>query len=342
MNQAEPNVELSVVVPFFNERDTLARLHEQLVESLAAAGQIEYELILVDDGSTDDSLDQARALGRRDPRVTVVQLRGNFGKSAALSAGFERARGRLVLTLDADLQDDPNEIPRFLAKLAEGYDLVSGWKRKRRDPWHKVIPSRIFNFVVRRSTGLALHDVNCGFKAYRREVLDEIHVYGELHRFVPVLAHWRRFRIGEIEVAHRARRFGRSKYGASRFFRGLMDLLTVTFLMRYHKKPSHFFGKLGVLAGLVGFAICGFMSVRWFQGYKIGHRPLLALGILLLLVGVQFFATGLIAELLTNTAGTRQKEYSVARVFEGRRTASEQQAESSSVEAQPATGKKQA
>ncbi|MFQ6048795.1 MAG: glycosyltransferase family 2 protein [Phycisphaerae bacterium] len=312
-------VEISLVVPFFNERATIRPLYDRIVQALAAADQQGWELILVDDGSTDGSLAEARRLVEADPRVTVVQLRGNFGKSAALAAGFEQARGKVVLTLDADLQDDPAEIPRFLAKLAEGYDLVSGWKRRRRDPWPRVLASRIFNLVVRGTTGVRLHDVNCGFKAYRREVLDEINVYGELHRFLPVLAQWRRFRIAEIEVAHAPRRFGRSKYGVSRMFRGLVDLLTVTFLMRYHKKPSHFFAKLGLAFGLAGFVICCFMTVRWFQGYKIGDRPLLSLGILLLVVGVQFFATGLIAELLTHIAARREHEYSIANVFTARR-----------------------
>ncbi len=314
-----PALATSVVVPMYNESSSIQELYEQLVPALTSAGCEPFELILVDDGSRDDSFARARELAERDPRVVCVRLRGNFGKAAALSAGFELARGRIIFTLDADLQDDPAEIPRFLAKLEEGYDLISGWKRVRYDPWHKVLPSRVFNYIVRKVTGLALHDVNCGFKAYRCEVIREIDVYGELHRFIPVLAHWRRFRVGEIEVGHRARKYGHSKYGVSRFFRGLMDLMTVTFLLRYSKKPSHFFGKLGVIFFGAGFVICAYLSFLWLMtalGYmheKIGDRPLLSLGVLLLVMGVQFFATGLIAELVTVT-DRRQREYSIAQV----------------------------
>lgn len=323
-------LDVSAVIPCHNEAESLEVLYERLQPQLAGVGDGAYEILIVDDGSTDATLAVARRLAERDPRVTVIALRGNFGKAAALSAGFERARGRFVLTLDADLQDDPVEIPRFLAKLEEGLDLVSGWKRKRHDPWHKVLPSRVFNSVVNWATGIRLHDVNCGFKAYRREILDEIHIYGEMHRFIPVLAHWRRFRVGEIEVNHHPRRFGVSKYGVSRFFRGLMDLFTVAFLMRYRKKPSHFFGKLGIVTGTAGFLICCYMTYLRLIGERIGDRPLLALGILLLVVGTQFFATGLIAELITVTSDVRAREYSIREVIQfaggvtAKRSASEQ------------------
>ncbi|HEV8247303.1 MAG TPA: glycosyltransferase family 2 protein, partial [Polyangiaceae bacterium] len=233
--------------------------------------------------------------------VKVVQLQGNFGKSAALAAGFACTNGRVVFTLDADLQDDPKEIPRFLAKLDEGYDLVSGYKRQRNDPFGKVFPSRVFNWMVRRATGIRLHDVNCGFKAYRDVVLRNVRVYGELHRFMPVLAHWKRFRIAEIEVEHHARKFGYSKFGGGRFFRGMMDLMTVTFLLRYERRPAHFFGALGTFTTLVGLVLGAYLTALKIMGQAIGHRPLLILAVLLIVVGVQTLATGLIAELLAHS-----------------------------------------
>jgi glycosyltransferase involved in cell wall biosynthesis len=248
------------------------------------------------------------------PNISLLQLQGNFGKSAALAAGFEHARGRVVFTLDADLQDDPKEIPRFLAKLDEGFDLVSGYKRKRHDPITKVFPSRVFNWMVRTLTDITLHDVNCGFKAYRLAVLQNVRVYGEMHRFVPVLAKWKRFRIAEIEVEHHSRQFGVSKFGGGRFFRGLMDLLTVTFLLRYERRPAHFFGALGTMLAFVGLCINGYLTVLWVLGESIGHRPLLILGVLLMVVGVQFTATGLIAELMVHI-GSAQKPYVLRRIL---------------------------
>src|SRR5690606_35363082 len=233
---------LSFVIPFLNEEATVQELFRQISATVRALPDApSFEVIFVDDGSTDESAARVEELAASHPEVILLQLRGNFGKSAALAAGFERARGEIVFTMDADLQDDPKEIPRFLAKLEEGYDVVSGFKQKRHDPWHKVIPSRIFNGMVRKLTGIPLRDVNCGFKAYRAEVVRSVRLYGEMHRFVPVLAHWRRFRIAELVVEHHPRRFGVSKFGAGRFYRGLMDLLTVTFLLKFDRKPLHFF-----------------------------------------------------------------------------------------------------
>jgi glycosyltransferase involved in cell wall biosynthesis len=209
----------------------------------------------------------------------------------------------VVFTLDADLQDDPKEIPRFLEALAGGLDVVSGYKQTRHDPWHKVLPSRVFNWMVRRLTGVPLHDINCGFKCYRAEVLRDVRVYGELHRFIPALAAWNRFRVGEIVVEHHPRRFGVSKFGVGRFFRGLMDLLTVTFLSKYDRKPLHFFGWLGAAAFLAGLVICGYLTAVKFSGQSIGQRPLLTLGVLLIVIGVQILATGLLAELIVHVAG---------------------------------------
>ena len=297
---------LSFVIPFMNEEATLEELFDRIRDAVAPTlTQSEsFEVIFIDDGSTDGSVAVAERLVKAHAQVSLLELQGNFGKSAALAAGFTRARGRIVFTLDADLQDDPKEIPRFLAKLDEGFDLVSGYKQKRNDPISKVLPSRVFNWLVRVATGVKLHDVNCGFKAYRDVVLKNVRLYGELHRFVPVLAHWKRFRIGEIPVEHHARKFGHSKFGGGRFFRGLMDLLTVVFLLRYGRRPAHFFGALGSVTLAVGIALFSYLCVIWLQGQSIGHRPLLILAVLLIVVGVQILATGLIAELIVHLART--------------------------------------
>lgn len=300
---SHPSIALSFVIPFLNEEKTLRELYQRIadaVKPVLAAGD-EFEVVFVDDGSTDGSVPEVKQLVAEHANVRLVELQGNFGKSAALAAGFGLARGRIVFTLDADLQDDPKEIPRFLQKLDEGFDVVSGFKQKRNDPFTKVVPSRVFNWMVRRSTGIRLRDVNCGFKAYRRAVLENVRLYGELHRFVPVLAHWKRFRVGEIVVEHHARVHGVSKFGGGRFFRGLMDLLTVVFLMKYERRPAHFFGAIGTLTLLAGIGVCVYLAVLKAMGEAIGHRPLLSLGVLLVVVGVQILATGLIAELMVHT-----------------------------------------
>jgi len=294
---------ISFVIPFMDEEPTLGELCERIEAAMGPVGG-PFEVIFVDDGSRDGGARRVAELAAARPGVVrLIELRGNFGKSAALAAGFQHAAGDVVFTLDADLQDDPQEIPRFLAALDDGLDVVSGHKQTRHDPWHKVIPSRVFNWLVRRMTGVPLHDINCGFKCYRAEVLRDVRVYGELHRFIPALAAWNRYRVGEIPVEHHPRRHGVSKYGARRFFRGLMDLLTVTFLLTYDRKPLHFFGWLGGLAFLAGLAICGYLSAVWFGGQSIGGRPLLTLGVLLLVIGVQILATGLLAELIVHVQG---------------------------------------
>ena len=306
--------EISFVIPFKDEEPTLVELCERIAAATQPTGR-SFEVIFVDDGSRDGGAARAAELAARHPgTVRLIELRGNFGKSAALAAGFERATGDVVFTLDADLQDDPKEIPRFLEALDGGLDVVSGYKQTRHDPWHKVLPSRVFNWMVRRLTGVPLHDINCGFKCYRAEVLRDVRVYGELHRFIPALAAWNRFRVGEIVVEHHPRRFGVSKFGVGRFFRGLMDLLTVTFLSKYDRKPLHFFGWLGAAAFLAGLAICGYLTAVKFSGQSIGQRPLLTLGVLLIVIGVQILATGLLAELIVHVAGD-------ARPYRVRRTA---------------------
>lgn len=309
---------LSFVIPFLNEEATLQELYRRIAETVAGLSEPHrFEVIFVDDGSTDGSVAKVEELARSHPEITLIELRGNFGKSAALAAGFERARGEIVFTMDADLQDDPKEIPRFLAKLEEGYDVVSGFKKKRHDPWHKVIPSRIFNGMVRKLSGVPLRDVNCGFKAYRGEVVRSVRLYGEMHRFVPVLAHWRRFRIAELVVEHHPRRFGVSKFGVSRFYRGLMDLLTVVFLLKFDRKPMHFFGLPGLSSVVAGLGICGYLTALWVLGEPIGGRPLLILGVLLLVVGVQILATGLIAELLVHLGTKDEAPFEIRRILQG-------------------------
>ncbi len=314
---------LSFVVPFMDEEATLRELADridQAARECLSPGE-SYELWFVDDGSRDASVRVAEQLVNERPEVHLLELQGNFGKSAALAAGFSEARGEFIFTLDADLQDDPKEIPRFLAKLDEGYDLVSGYKEKRNDPITKVLPSRVFNAMVRQLTGVRLHDVNCGFKAYRAVVLRNLRLYGEMHRFVPVLAHWKRFKIGEIVVEHHARKFGKSKFGGGRFFRGLMDLLTVFFLLKYERRPAHFFGAVGAFILMAGMAVLAYLSVLWTLGESIGRRPLLILGVMGVVVGVQILATGLIAELIVHL-GAAQAPYVVRRRLQHGVTAS--------------------
>ena len=290
---------ISVVVPVHDEERTVALLFDELQAALEPLDQ-PWEAVFVDDGSTDGSFAALTRLHNAKDNVRVVRLRRNFGKAAALAAGFTQARGDIVVTIDADLQDDPAEIPRLLAKLDEGFDLVSGWKAHRRDALSRRALSRIFNWVTSRVSGLRLHDMNCGLKAYRAEVVKELRLYGELHRFIPVLAHYRGHRIAELPVNHRPREHGRSRYGVERYLRGFLDLLTVSFIGRYRHRPLHLFGGLGLGLGALGFAILVYLTVLKIGGHAIGERPLLTLGVLLLVVGLQFFSLGLISELITS------------------------------------------
>jgi dolichol-phosphate mannosyltransferase len=302
---------ISVVVPVYDEELTLAPLYEELAAALEPLER-SWEAVFVDDGSSDGTFAALTRLHAAHENVRVVRLRRNFGKAVALAAGFAQAHGDVVVTIDADLQDDPGEIPRLLAKLDEGFDLVSGWKTKRRDPWLRRALSRLFNVVTSRISGLRLHDLNCGLKAYRADVLRGLRIYGELHRFLPVLAHYRGFRVAELPVNHRPRTHGRSRYGPERYLRGFLDLLTVTFIGRYRHRPLHLFGALGLLLGTVGFAVLVYLTVLKATGEPIGHRPLLLMGVLLVVVGLQFFSLGLLSEMVTSQheerASTRELE----------------------------------
>jgi glycosyltransferase involved in cell wall biosynthesis len=297
--QTEASVDLSVIIPILNERDNLSELYQQLTMVLSHLNRT-YEIIFVDDGSTDGSLDLCRKLTAMSPQVILVELRRNFGKATALQVGFQVARGEAIITMDGDLQDDVKEIPHFLDALEEGLDLVSGWKQNRQDPLSKTLPSRLFNVATSFLTGIPLRDFNCGFKAYRREVIKSLNLYGELHRYIPVLAHAKGFRVGEIPVYHHPRRHGTSKYSFERFFRGAFDLLTTLFLCGFQRRPLHLFGLVGLVFLLVGVSIDAHLAFLWITGLAyIGNRPLLMLGTLLIIVGIQILIFGLLAELIT-------------------------------------------
>lgn len=298
LDQEEHTLRISVVLPVYNEVSNLRPLCSALI-SVLECRYGDYELIYVDDGSTDGSAVVLNELGAENEHVKVLSLRRNVGKSLALATGFSKARGEIIMTLDGDLQDDPEEIPRFIETLEQGYDLVSGWRKTRHDKWHKTLLSRIFNYVTCKVSGVALHDFNCGFKAYRREIFEDLRLYGHFHRFVPVLAAWRGYRVGEIEVLHHPRARGESKYGVGRILHGFLDLLTIVFLTRFDKRPLHFLGGVGFLTTFLGCAINGYLAVLWVLGDRpIGTRPLFFLGILLIIVGIQFVFFGLLAEFM--------------------------------------------
>lgn len=288
---------ISVIVPFLNEEGSLKELYLRLVKEL---GQNKFEIIFVNDGSTDASQKIIAEIVNKDSRVRLINFRRNKGKSAALTAGFRKSEGDLVITMDADLQDQPEEIDKLITKLKEGFDLVSGWKKERNDPAIFVYFSRIFNWIIRKTTKVNLHDINCGFKIFRKEVVENLDLYGDLYRFIPVLAAKEGFRVGEIEVIHSLRKYGKSKYDISKFYRGFFDLLTVLFVINFKSKPFRFFGGIGLLFFLTGITTCAYLTIIWFQGQSIGRRPLLILGILLIITGIQLFTSGLLAELIVS------------------------------------------
>lgn len=300
---------ISVVIPLLNEEESLRELAARLESVLRDLAPNSYQVLFIDDGSTDTSYQVLQELHTQNARFQAIRFRRNYGKSAALAVGFARAEGDIVITMDADLQDDPQELPALCAKLDEGYDLVSGWKKKRYDPWHKTMPSKLFNAVTSKMSGIRLHDFNCGLKAYRKEVVKALTIYGDMHRYIPALAHWEGFRVTEIAVQHHPRKFGVSKFGAKRFITGFLDLLTVLFTTKYIKRPLHLFGTIGALLLLLGIGIESTLTAEWFLGMTyFSNRPIVLLGILLIIVGVQLISMGLLGELLVknSSAGTAQ------------------------------------
>ena len=310
MSEVPPRPDLSVVVPVYDEAESLPTLAGEIREALTG---LTFEVVLVDDGSRDTSWAVISRLQREDDRFRGVRFRRNYGKSAALAAGFARARGRFVATLDADLQDDPAELPRMVALLEGGADLVSGWKVQRRDPWEKRLPSKFFNWVTRVASGIPLHDFNSGIKAYRAEVVQSVRVYGELHRYIPLLAKWEGYtRIEEHAVNHRPRVHGRTKFGIERYLRGFLDLVTVSFITRFARRPMVFFGGVGTIGFVAGFLMLAYLTVvKVVYGEPIGGRPLLIFGVLLILLGAQSFLAGLLGEMIVRPEVERVERYDV-------------------------------
>lgn len=302
---------ISIVVPFFNEEESIQELYERIVKAVSLSAG--YEIIFVDDGSSDTSSKIVENLHAMDKNVRLISFRKNFGKSMALGAGFEFSHGDIVITMDADLQDQPEEIPLFIEKIHSGFDLVSGWKYPRHDSWHFVFASKLFNRFVSILFGLRIHDVNCGFKAYKADVVKSLDVYGELHRFLPVIAHQKGFRVTEIKIQHARRKYGKSKYGVWKFFYGLIDMITVLLLTKYVQKPAHFFGTTGILFFVSGFALSLYLTIRWFMGHGIASRPLFFLGILLIIVSIQLISLGLLGEILVSK--DRNKMYKIKKIL---------------------------
>jgi len=312
-------VEYSLVIPVYNEEESLQALYKE-IDDVAKSLEAKIELIFVDDGSSDSSWSIIETLAKEDSRVRGVRFRRNFGKAAALDVGFKTATLPIVMTLDADLQDDPREIPDFLRLIDSGLDVVSGWKKQRHDPWHKVLPSRVFNWLVSTLTGVKLHDHNCGMKCYRREIFDEITLYGELHRFIPVLAAARGYKIGEKVVQHRPRKFGKSKYGLNRFIKGFLDLLSVKFVTGYGQRPQHLLGTFGLTSFFIGAITLSWMALHWvlaripflaLEEYHLSGRPAVIYSVALMLLGAQLLSVGVVAELLVSYQNRKGREYSI-------------------------------
>lgn len=309
-NKNNRHVKISVVVPLLNEEESLKELSKKLAIHLKDSAGEDWEVIFIDDGSTDKSFEILKEINNSDKRFKAVRFRRNYGKAAALSVGFGKARGNVIITMDADLQDDPAEIKNLVGKLKEGYDLVSGWKKKRYDPFSKTFPSKIFNWMVSVATGIRLHDFNCGLKGYRKEAAKSLNLYGEMHRFTPALAFHDGFRVAEIVVQHHPRKFGSSKFGPYRMVKGFLDLITVTFLTRFMKRPMHFFGAVGILLVLIGLGLDIYLTIEWLIGETyLTNRPLLFLGIALIIVGVQSISMGLIGEMMVKNS--EKKNYSI-------------------------------
>jgi glycosyltransferase involved in cell wall biosynthesis len=310
-------MKISVVIPVYNEEGSVKPLHRRVTKELKRITS-SYEIIFVDDGSTDRTLKRMRKLAEDDDRITIITFYRNFGKANALNAGFRHARGDIVFTMDGDLQDDPSEFRNFIDKMDKGYDLVTGWKFHRKDPLGKRIPSKFFNYLIKKMTGVNVHDSNCGFKAYRKEVLEQIDVYGEFHRYLPIIANWRGFRVGEIKVKHHKRTHGRSKYGLERLFKGLMDLMTISFLTKYGRSPLYFFGSLSAFLFIISLiatawavvdAVMGITGVEWAFGLG---------SIMFLLTSILIFSFGMISEMLLQTVGHANMTKNHYRILKGK------------------------
>ena len=307
-------MKLSIVIPVYNEVESLAKLHQEIVQNIETP---EYEVIYIDDGSTDGSSEKIQELSLANQRIKLIQFYRNYGKSAALSEGFKQADGDYVITMDADLQDDPAEIKNLINKLEEGFDLVSGWKKNRKDPISKRLPSKLFNFITRLFTSVKIHDFNCGLKIYRKSVIKTLDIYGGRHRYIPALAGQKKFIVSEIIVNHRAREFGNTKYGSRRLFHGFFDLISVLFLSRYIQSPLYFFGQLGLLSFFTGFGIEGYvLYLKYVLGEPFAmHIALLIFGVLLIFIGIQFFSIGLIGEMIANS--NQDKESRIKKIHKG-------------------------
>ena len=304
-------MKLSFVIPAFNEEESIEKLYFEIIRNIQ---KYEYEIILICDGSTDKTFEKMQIISNKDANVKLIKFRKNFGKSAGLQAGFDVANGDIIFTMDADLQDDPKEIPNFINKINEGYDLVVGWKKKRLDPISKTVPSKIFNKVTSNAFKLKLHDYNCGFKAYKKDLVNELDIYGEMHRYIPALAHAKGYKVAEIPIEHRKRKFGKSKYGFERYLRGFLDLLTVKLVTNYIRSPLYLFGGIGASFSIVGFLVGLYLTImKYAFGMPLGNRPLLYFAILLITIGLQFFSVGLLGELIINQnrKNNKEKTYSV-------------------------------
>lgn len=307
--------DISVLIPLYNEEESLPELYNKLTDVFSKIKK-SYELIFIDDGSSDNSYQVLEDIYRKDRRIRVFQFRKNYGKSAGLTYGFKKIRGKIVITMDADLQDDPDEIPNLIEKLDNGYDMISGWKKKRHDPFIKRTTSKFYNWVTRKISGLKIHDFNCGLKAYRCEIVKEIQIYGQLHRFIPVLAHWNGYKVGEMVVKHHARKYGVTKFGPWRFAAGLFDLVTVIFLNKFKRRPLHLFGSFGIFSLLIGMVINLILAIqRIFANKYLSNRPLLFLGVLLVIIGIQFISIGLLGEMISETQ-KRNYDYSIKNTLE--------------------------
>lgn len=306
------NIKYSVILPVYNEEKSLNELTERLIKVLNNLKEA-WEIIFIDDGSTDGSFKKIKKITTFNSNIKAIRFRKNSGKSMVYSCGFRFASGEIIFTLDSDLQDQPEEIPKFIVKIREGYDVVSGWKAKRYDPFITVVTSRVFNSVASFLTGVRIHDFNCGFKAFRREAILDLNLYGDLYRFIPALIAWKGFKVGEVKIHHAPRRYGKSKYGLSKLPKGFFDLFTVVFLLKFLKRPLHLFGAFGIIFFLAGFLINFYLTIIWFSGESIGRRPLLILGVLLMIIGFQFTSTGLLGEMIVHfQENINKKNYPIA------------------------------